>query len=154
MHLLDNSNFTHARRVTEITLLQHAYHVQVAAVQWLILVTWSAWVILEYLVKCVGVGCSYRFRYRYVLLNTFTTGTTSSSKLLLQYSSIELTLYQPMTRMCVMSSRKPIRLYMEGLILGVNTWYRLFCFFKLFPIVGKGLKLKPPLKLHQDSRNG
>ncbi len=28
---------------------------------------------------------------------------------------------------------------MEGLILGVNTLYRLFCFFKLFPMVGKGL---------------
>ncbi len=26
-----------------------------------------------------------------------------------------------------------------GLILGVNTLYRLFCFFKLFPMVGKGL---------------
>ncbi len=26
-----------------------------------------------------------------------------------------------------------------GLILGVNTLYRLFCFFKLFPVVGKGL---------------
>ncbi len=28
---------------------------------------------------------------------------------------------------------------MGGLILGVNTLYRLFCFFKLFPMVGKGL---------------
>ncbi len=28
---------------------------------------------------------------------------------------------------------------MEGLILGVNTLYRLFCFFKLFPMVSKGL---------------
>ncbi len=28
---------------------------------------------------------------------------------------------------------------MEGLILGVNTLYRFFCFFKLFPMVGKGL---------------
>ncbi len=26
-----------------------------------------------------------------------------------------------------------------GLILGVNTLYSLFCFFKLFPMVGKGL---------------
>ena len=26
-----------------------------------------------------------------------------------------------------------------GLILGVNTLYRLFCFFKLFLMVGKGL---------------
>ncbi len=37
-----------------------------------------------------------------------------------------------------MSSHKPIRIYM---ILGVNTLYRLFCFFKLFPMVGKGLTL-------------
>ena len=28
---------------------------------------------------------------------------------------------------------------MEGLILSVNTLYRLFCFFKLFLMVGKGL---------------
>ncbi len=28
-----------------------------------------------------------------------------------------------------------------GLTLGVNTLYRLFCFFNLFPIVGKGLKI-------------
>ncbi len=38
-----------------------------------------------------------------------------------------------------MSSHKPIRIYMGGLILGVNTLYRLFRFFKLFPMVGKGL---------------
>ncbi len=49
-----------------------------------------------------------------------------------------LTLYQPMTHICIMSSHKPIRIYMGGLILGV-TLYRLFCFFKLFPMVGKGL---------------
>ncbi len=30
---------------------------------------------------------------------------------------------------------------MGGLILGVNTLYRLFCFFKLFPVVGTGLSL-------------
>ncbi len=30
---------------------------------------------------------------------------------------------------------------MGDLILGVNTLYRLFCFFKLFPTVGKGLIL-------------
>ncbi len=34
---------------------------------------------------------------------------------------------------------EPIRIYMGDLILGVNTLYRLFCFFKLFPMVGKGL---------------
>ncbi len=47
-----------------------------------------------------------------------------------------LTLYQPMTHICVMS---PVIIYMGGLILGVNTFYRLFCFFNLFPMVGKGL---------------
>ncbi len=40
-----------------------------------------------------------------------------------------------------MSSHKPIKIYMGGLILGVNTLYRLFCFFKLFPMVGKELSL-------------
>ncbi len=40
---------------------------------------------------------------------------------------------------CVMSSHKPIGIYMGGLILGINTLYRLFCFFKLFPMVGKRL---------------
>ncbi len=50
-----------------------------------------------------------------------------------------LTLYQPMTHIRVMSSHKPIRIYMECLILGVNTLYRLFCFSKLFAMVGKGL---------------
>ncbi len=45
-----------------------------------------------------------------------------------------------MTHICVMSYHKPIRIYTGGLILGVNTLYRLFCFFKLFPMVGKGLK--------------
>ncbi len=50
-----------------------------------------------------------------------------------------LTLYQPVTHICVMSSHKPIIIYMGVLILGVNTLYRLFCFIKLFPMVGKGL---------------
>ncbi len=46
-----------------------------------------------------------------------------------------------MMHICVISSHKPIRIYMPGsLILGVNTLYRLYCFFKLFPMVGKGLK--------------
>ncbi len=45
-----------------------------------------------------------------------------------------------MTHICVMTSHKPIRIYMGGLILGVNILYRLFCFFKLFPMVVKGLK--------------
>ncbi len=38
-----------------------------------------------------------------------------------------------------MSSHKLIRIYMGGLILGVNTLCRFFCFFKLFPMVDKGL---------------
>ena len=37
---------------------------------------------------------------------------------------------------CVMS---PYEFIMAVLILGVNTLYRLFCFFKLFLMVGKGL---------------
>ncbi len=39
----------------------------------------------------------------------------------------------------VMSSHMPIRIFYGGLILGVNTLHRLFCFFKLFPMVGKGV---------------
>ncbi len=35
---------------------------------------------------------------------------------------------------------KPRRIYMGGLILGINTLYRLFCFLKQFPMVGKGLR--------------
>ncbi len=45
-----------------------------------------------------------------------------------------------MTRICVMRSHKPTIIYMGDLILGVNTLYRVLCFFKLFPMVGKGLK--------------
>ncbi len=45
-----------------------------------------------------------------------------------------LSLYQPMTHICVMSSHKLIRMYMGGLILGVNTLHR------LFPILCKGLR--------------
>ncbi len=49
---------------------------------------------------------------------------------------------------CVMSSHKPIRINMGDLILGVNTLYRLFCFFKLFPMVGKGLNHQHISPLH------
>ncbi len=76
-----------------------------------------------------------------------------------------LTLYQPMTHICVMSCHKPIRIYMGGLILGVNTLYRLFCFLSCFLWSVKNLllytirfyKLKPkwgvvyqadPLRVH------
>ncbi len=47
-----------------------------------------------------------------------------------------------MTQICVMSSHKHITICMEGLVLGVNTLYRLFCFFQLFPMVGKVLNQK------------
>ncbi len=33
-----------------------------------------------------------------------------------------------------------ITIYMGDLILGVTTLYRFFCFFKLFPLVGKRLR--------------
>ncbi len=59
------------------------------------------------------------------------------------YSDLPSQLVNPLptndTSICVMSSHKPIRIYMGGLILGVNTLYRLFCFLKLFPMVGKRL---------------
>ena len=36
-------------------------------------------------------------------------------------------------------SHKPIRIYIGVLILGVNTLYMFFCFFKLFAVVGNEL---------------
>ena len=61
-----------------------------------------------------------------------------------------VTLYQSMTHICVMSVllffHKSIRINMEVIILGANTLYSVFCFFKaLLPeqvwsgMVGKGL---------------
>ena len=45
-----------------------------------------------------------------------------------------LTLYQPMTHICVMSVllffHKSIRIYMEVIIQGANTLYSVFCLFK------------------------
>ena len=45
-----------------------------------------------------------------------------------------LTLYQPMTHICVMSVllffHKSIRINTEVIILGANTLYSVFCFFK------------------------
>jgi len=38
------------------------------------------------------------------------------------------------------NAHKLIRIYMEGLILGVNTLYMLSCFLNQFALVGKGLK--------------
>jgi len=37
------------------------------------------------------------------------------------------------------NTHKLIRIYMRGLILGVNTLYMLSCFLKQFALVGKGL---------------
>ena len=65
-------------------------------------------------------------------------------------TDLKLTLYQPMTHICVMSVllffHKSIRIYMEVIILGANTLYSVFCFFKAlllkqvwFGMVGKGL---------------
>ncbi len=42
-----------------------------------------------------------------------------------------------------------MRFYMEGLILGVNTMYMLFCFFKLFLIGCIGLKKQKPCTKYQ-----
>ena len=36
-------------------------------------------------------------------------------------------------------THKAIRIYIGGLILGVNTLYMLFCFFKLLAVVGNEL---------------
>ncbi len=58
---------------------------------------------------------------------------------LLNLSWLYFTLHQPTMHIYIMGSHKPIMIYMGGLILGINTLYRLFCFFKLFPMVGKGL---------------
>ena len=37
------------------------------------------------------------------------------------------------------NAHKLIRIYIGGLILGVNTLYMLSCFLKQFALVGKGL---------------
>ena len=59
--------------------------------------------------------------------------TTCNNKLHLNYV---LTLYQPMTRICVMSVllffHKSIRIYMEVIILGANTLYNVFCFWHFY----------------------
>ena len=36
-------------------------------------------------------------------------------------------------------THKPIRIYIGGLILGANSLYMFFCFFKLFAVVGNEL---------------
>ena len=40
-------------------------------------------------------------------------------------------------------THKAIRIYIGGLILGVNTLYMLFCFFKLLAVVGNELTASP-----------
>ncbi len=44
-----------------------------------------------------------------------------------------------MSHIFLMSSQKPISICMGVLMVGVNTLYRVVCFFKLFIIGGKGL---------------
>ncbi len=85
-------------------------------------------------------GCNcLRLGYTIFLAHSKTTAMATKCINKQRTSLLHLTLYQPMTHICIMSSHKSIRIYMGGLILGVNTLYRLFCFFKLFPMVGKGL---------------
>jgi len=43
--------------------------------------------------------------------------------------------------MSLENAHKLIRIYMGGLILGVNTLYMLSCFQKQFALVGKGLRI-------------
>ncbi len=64
---------------------------------------------------------------------------------------MQLTLYQPMMQIRVMSSHEPIIIYMVGLILGVNSLYRLVSFFKLFPMVGKGLRATAQPMIYEGS---
>ena len=67
-----------------------------------------------------------------------TTQTATSRKARCQYTAMMLyglPFYQPMTVKAVMSSHKPIRIYMGALILGII----LFCFLKLFLMVSKEL---------------
>ncbi len=52
----------------------------------------------------------------------------------------ELTLYTLQCPKVHIIFHKAIRIYMGGLILGVNTLYRVVCFLKLFIIGGKGLR--------------
>ena len=40
-------------------------------------------------------------------------------------------------------THKAIRIYIGDLILGVNTLYMFFCFFKLFAVVGNELNVSP-----------
>ena len=47
------------------------------------------------------------------------------------------------------NAHKLIRIYMGGLILGVNTLYMLSYFLKQFALVGKGLKVETVHAVHR-----
>ncbi len=51
------------------------------------------------------------------------------------------------------NTHKLMGFYMEVLILGVNTLYRLFCFFKPFPMVDKGLMYFDTVSQKKDLQN-
>ncbi len=67
--------------------------------------------------------------YKYTCLKTMVLRMPSTAPLLLE-DSASLTLYT----LCPENTHKLMGFYMEVLIIGVNTIYMLFCFFKLFPI--------------------
>ena len=48
-------------------------------------------------------------------------------------------------------THKAIRIYIGGLILGVNTLYMLFCFFKLLAVVGNELIYQYNVNISVDS---
>ncbi len=62
----------------------------------------------------------YKLLYKYTVHVEMATSLTTASKQLIN------------TNPYVNVFHKPIIIYMGGLILGINTLYRLFCFFKLF----------------------
>ena len=45
-------------------------------------------------------------------------------------------------------THKAIRIYIGGLILGVNTLYMLFCFFKLLAVAGNELIMRQHAKIN------
>ncbi len=85
--------------------------------------------------------------YRFEILNPLgcwvwkLSSTKYSTYLSIKICTLAYKCFNPLSTndAYIMSSHKPIRIYMGDLILGDNTLYRLFCFFKLFPMVGKGL---------------
>ncbi len=69
--------------------------------------------------------------------------TLSTAEEVISVRTIHRQVYQPMTHICIMSSHKPLRIYMEGLILGVNILYRLFYINPIHPIVFKSAHRLP-----------